>query len=307
VKLIRKIAGGVVLAVTALALAGVASAATAAAAPGLHVGGKCIATRSAAYRAHGFACINGRLHRVRTVKISVGDASVAEGSSGATTLSVPVRLSAASRSVVVVDYSTMDLTAVSGSDYVAPRGTLTFRPGEKAKVIPISVLGDTRIEADETFFVTLFNPTNATLAKSEATATIANDDTAARVGPGSYQGATQNGNYVFFALGADRTITGFKVNDLPLLCDDGGRTVGGIDFGSDIFPVDSGGRISAESTWSSSVDDWHWTNVYAKVTGFFDNPTTVSGTIVWKGDLEYKGAHFRCSSGDIRWSATRQS
>jgi hypothetical protein len=63
----------------------------------IHVGGKCVAAHNAKYRARGCACVNGRLRRVRKAAISVGDASVAEGSSGATTLGVPVTLSADER------------------------------------------------------------------------------------------------------------------------------------------------------------------------------------------------------------------
>ena len=38
---------------------------------------------------------------------------------------------------------------------------------------------------------------------------------------GSYKGATQNGNFVFFTMSADRTFTGFRVNDLPAACNGG--------------------------------------------------------------------------------------
>jgi hypothetical protein len=275
----------------------------------IHIGGKCVAAHNARYRARGYTCVNGRLRRVRKVAISIGDTSGAEGNSGTTTLSVPVTLSAAGTSIVVVDYATADGTATAGSDYATARGTLTFRPGEREKTVPISVLGDVSIEANETFTVTLSNPVNASIAQGTATATIANDDTAVPVTPGSYQGATQNGNFVFFTLTANRTITGFRVNDLPGSCEGGGRIIGGIDFGNDVFPVNADGRLSAERTWSGSnkQGDTEWTYFYAKIAGFFDNPTTVSGTILEKDELNYKGTHYRCTSGEIRWSATRRS
>src|SRR5207302_1420596 len=160
------------------------------------------------------------------------------------------------------------------SDYTATRGTLTFRPGEREKTIPIGIVGDASIEANETFTVTLSNAVNATIARGTATAMIANDDTAVPATPGSYQGATQNGNFVFFTLTANRTITGFRVNDLPETCDPFGlRLFGAIDFGNDVFPVNADGRISIEGTWSGSYKqgDAEWTNYYTKITGFFDN------------------------------------
>jgi Calx-beta domain len=276
----------------------------------IHLGGKCVAAHNPRYRARGYTCVNGRLRHVRKVAISIGDTSGAEGNSGPTTLSVAVTLSAASRSIVIVDYATADGTATAASDYIAARGTLTFRPGETEKTIPISITGDTSIEANETFTVTLSRPVNATIARDTATATIANDDTAVPVTPGSYQGATQNGNYVFFTLTANRTISGFRVNDLPGTCDPRGlRIVGGIDFGSSVFSISADGRINVERTWSGSdkQGDGEWTSTYWKITGFFDNPTTVSGSITWRGEINYKGTHYRCSSGEIRWSATRRS
>ena len=89
----------------------------------------------------------------------------------------------------------------------------------------------------------------------------------------------------------------------------GGRIIGGIDFGNDVFPVSADGRISTERAWSGSnkQGDVEWTYFYATITGFFDNPTTVSGTIVERDELNYKGTHYHCSSGEIRWSATRRS
>jgi hypothetical protein len=276
----------------------------------IHVGGKCVAAHNAKYRARGFTCVNGRLRRIAKPKptISVGDASAAEGNSGTTTLSVPVTLSAASKSTVTVDYATANGSATAGSDYTAASGTLTLRPGETEKTIPVSVTGDTSIEPNETFTVTLSNPVNATIANGTATATINNDDTAVPVTPGSYKGSTQNGNFVFFTLTGDRKITGFRVNDLPEACDGGVRITGGIDFGDDVFNVSADGRLLAEGSWTGSnvQGDVEWTSFYAKITGVFNTATTISGTIIERDELNYKGQHYRCSSGEITWSATRQ-
>jgi Calx-beta domain len=272
----------------------------------IHVGGKCVAAHNAKYRARGYTCVNGRLRRVTKPSISIGDASVPEGNSGTTTLSVPVTLSAASTSTVRVDYATANGTATAGSDYTAANGTLTLPAGETTKTIPISVAGDITIEPDETFTVTLSNPVNARIARGTATETITNDDTAVPVTPGSYRGATQNGNYVFFTLTPNRTITGFRVNDLPESCDPGGEITGGIDFGKDVFPVNSAGQLVAEGSWTGSnvQGDVEWTSFYAKIIGIFSTPTSINGTIIENDELNYKGQHYRCSSGQITWSAT---
>lgn len=57
-----------------------------------------------------------------------------------------------------VDYATRDGTAAAGSDYIAVRGTLVLYPDENRAVIPVEILGDTRPEPDETFYLDVFNP-----------------------------------------------------------------------------------------------------------------------------------------------------
>ncbi|MBI4490025.1 MAG: hypothetical protein HY694_13130, partial [Deltaproteobacteria bacterium] len=87
-----------------------------------------------------------------------------------------VSLSSASPQTVTVNFTTVNDTATSGSDYVANKGTLTFKPGETSKTITIKVNGDTLFEPDETLFVNLSNPINATLADGQGKGTITNDD-----------------------------------------------------------------------------------------------------------------------------------
>ena len=56
-------------------------------------------------------------------------------------------------------------------------GTLTFAPGETTKTITIEVKGDNRKEADETFYLDLFDlSSNAQFTKSRGIGTILNDD-----------------------------------------------------------------------------------------------------------------------------------
>ena len=69
-------------------------------------------------------------------------------------------------------------TAVAGSDYAAAAGTLTFTPSQTSQTISVNVNGDTAVEADETFFVNLVNPSGATIADGQRVGTISNDDTA---------------------------------------------------------------------------------------------------------------------------------
>ena len=110
--------------------------------------------------------------------VSVGDVSATEGDP----LTFTVALSAASGKTVTVDVGTSvetGDTATAGTDFTAVASTtLTFDAGREEKTVSFLTTQDTDDENDETFTVTLSNPTNATLSTTNATAkgTIEDDD-----------------------------------------------------------------------------------------------------------------------------------
>ncbi|MEH1938900.1 MAG: Calx-beta domain-containing protein [Nostoc sp.] len=110
--------------------------------------------------------------------ISISDISLLEGNAGTTTnANFTVTLSATSSQQVSVNYGTSDGTAkVSDSDYNLTSGTINFAPGETSKVISIGVIGDNKVEVNETFSVNLLGATNATITDSLGVASIINDD-----------------------------------------------------------------------------------------------------------------------------------
>ena len=114
--------------------------------------------------------------------LSVGDLSADEGDTSISTWSFTVTLSTASGKTVTVDYATSvetGDTATAGTDFVVDNGTLTFNPGVVTRQFHVIVDGDTTVEDDETFTVTLSNPSNATISDATAKGTIENDDEAA--------------------------------------------------------------------------------------------------------------------------------
>ena len=117
-----------------------------------------------------------------TARLTVNDIRVTEGNSGTTTARFTVTLSAPSSQTVTADYATSDGTAVAGSDYDAVSGTLTFAPGETSKNVDVPVRGDVNAEYNETFFLTLRNPSGATLQKASGFAIIDDDDQVADLG-----------------------------------------------------------------------------------------------------------------------------
>ena len=108
--------------------------------------------------------------------INIAGANAVEGNAGSTALVATVQLSTPTTATVTVDYATTDASAIAGSDYAATNGTLSFAPGETAHTITIPVIGDTTVEGNETFTITLAAPANATLGTGIATATILDDD-----------------------------------------------------------------------------------------------------------------------------------
>jgi hypothetical protein len=111
-------------------------------------------------------------------RLSISDVTKYEGKKGHTTLFVfTVTLSAAYDQAVTMSFGTVDGTATSISgDYIAKTGTLTFAPGETTKTITIEGKGDSKKEADETFYLDLFGNSNALFTKNRGLGTILNDD-----------------------------------------------------------------------------------------------------------------------------------
>jgi hypothetical protein len=109
--------------------------------------------------------------------ISISDASVVEGNSGARQMMFTVSLSEAGTQEVRVNYATANGTAKTGNlDYVAESGTLRFAAGETSRTITVLIIGDKKKESDEYFLVSLFAAANGTIADGQGVGTILNDD-----------------------------------------------------------------------------------------------------------------------------------
>ena len=111
--------------------------------------------------------------------ISIDDLGISEGQSGQKIASLRLNLSKPSGKVVRVTYQTVNGTAIAGSDYVAVAPTVVaFSIGSTVAYARVTINGDTLNEANETFLVNLSSPNNATLAETQGTGTILNDDRA---------------------------------------------------------------------------------------------------------------------------------
>jgi len=87
---------------------------------------------------------------------------------------VDVTLSVASSTPVSVNYTTIDGSAMAGTNYFADSGTVTFAPGQTSQMILLATEEDPQATGNVSFTVQLSNATGgATIGASAATVTIA--------------------------------------------------------------------------------------------------------------------------------------
>jgi hypothetical protein len=110
--------------------------------------------------------------------LSVGDCQVAEGDSGTANCDFAVSLPGPVSHTVLVSYATSDGTAtVADNDYAATSGFLSFPPNTPAMTVSVPVNGDTTLEPNETFTLTLSNASGAVIQDGVGQGTIQNDET----------------------------------------------------------------------------------------------------------------------------------
>ena len=109
--------------------------------------------------------------------VSINDVTISEGNSGTKVATFTVTRSGGT-AAFDVNYATSDGTAtVADSDYVAAFNTLHFGANQNTQTISVTINGDTKVEANETFNVGLSNATNgATIGDGQGVGTITNDD-----------------------------------------------------------------------------------------------------------------------------------
>jgi hypothetical protein len=147
--------------------------------------------------------------------LSINDVTVTEGNTGNVSAVFTVTLSTVSGQNVTVNYATANGTATGGSsaDFFTTSGTLTFGPGTTTQSITVTVRGDTADEVNETFFVNLSNPGNATITDAQGQGTINDNDNPPSLSIDNEtvtEGNTANTNAVFnvtLSAASGQTIT----------------------------------------------------------------------------------------------------
>ncbi len=172
---------------------------------------------------------------------TVDAASANEGATGETpTLDFMVTMTPAWDAEVTVNYEvtggTADGEAEAGVDFTAASGTLTFRPGETDKTIPVTLIGDDADEPNEELTLTLSNPSaNAQITRADWMGTIVNDDSMPVFSvdsPRIVEGASGTASLVFTV-----TKTGATQRETSVSYTVGGTATAGTGPDSDYLPV----------------------------------------------------------------------
>ena len=110
-----------------------------------------------------------------TPSLTVADASGAEGAD--IDMKFTLALDSPATRAASVDFATSDGTATADADYTARTGTVSFGVGDDTKTVAVELLDDAIVETDETFTLTLSNPSWLIIGDGSAEGTIRDDET----------------------------------------------------------------------------------------------------------------------------------
>jgi len=109
--------------------------------------------------------------------VSLNDVSVTEGNSGIKSATFTLTLSGPSVEAIAVRAITTPGTATASTDYNSINLVVIFQPGTVTRTFDVAIIGDTSLESNETFSVTLSEAFATTVADGDGVCTILDDDT----------------------------------------------------------------------------------------------------------------------------------
>jgi len=186
--------------------------------------------------------INDRIWGAVLPHVTINDVTVTEGDAGTVNATFTLTLSKLSAVDATVQYSTADMTAVAGSDYVAASGSVTIPAGQTSKTFTVAVKGDLAAEPNEQFAVNLTAATNATIGDNQGVGTIIDDEPRVSVGNAQVtEGSTGTVNAIF-------TVTLSKVSTLDVTVQYQTLAYGNATAGSDYVATSGTVTIPAGQT-----------------------------------------------------------
>ncbi|MDR6266792.1 Calx-beta domain-containing protein [Roseobacter sp. N2S] len=115
--------------------------------------------------------------------MSVSSAKIVEGDAATKQVVFEIKISQPSDTELEFNYSTRNGSAVSGQDYTAESGKITFAPGQTKTAVVVDVIGDALLEPSE-FFHLVVDANSQLGEKAEGivgTATILDDDAGSKL------------------------------------------------------------------------------------------------------------------------------
>ena len=211
------------------------------------------------------------------LSIAASDALKAEGNSGSTVYSFTVSRSGdlSASSTALWSVSGSGANPASANDFASGSfagGTVSFAAGESSQLITVLVAGDTVVENDEAFAVTLSTASNATISTAIAYGTINNDDAPPQLSIAASDALKAEGN-------SGSTVYSFTVSRTGDVS--GGSSVNWVVSGSGLNPADasdfggsfpSGTVVFAAGETSQQIT----MNVVGDVSAEFDEGFTVT-------------------------------
>jgi sugar lactone lactonase YvrE len=196
---------------------------------------------------------------------------------------------------LTVNYATADGTAIAGTNYTATSGTLTFAPGWTTATIAVPTLDSGSQTAPLTFALNLSSPVGGSLARGQATGTIAPSDGAAKfyvVNDATSSLGGTNTAFKYQSSGAAQAPFNLSLNDLSpmgVAANASGTTEWVVDANKNVYVYSPGGTLLG--SWSAGG-----LSSSATLTGIATN-----GTDLWLVDsyadkvYKYTGAASRLS------------
>ncbi len=147
--------------------------------------------------------------------LSINDVSVNEGNAGSTNATFTVTRSGGDDGAVSATW-TLGFGTADAADFAngqATSGTVNFADGEISKTITIAIAGDTVMEANETYTVTLSAPTGgASIGDGSGAGTIVNNDVNVFINEIHYDDAgTDAGEAIEIAAAAGTDLAGWSL------------------------------------------------------------------------------------------------
>jgi serralysin len=182
--------------------------------------------------------------------VSINDMTITEGDSGAKVMTFTVTRTDGVAAFDVHFDTKAGSASAADHDYVGRSNVLHFNAGEMTKTINITINGDTKVEANETFSVVLSHATKgATITDATGIGTITNDDIAPVAGSVSISDATiiegNNGSHIeTFTLIRTGGSAAFDVNFATA---DGSATAADGDFAAKIGKVHFDAGINTQT------------------------------------------------------------